>query len=51
MKLLIQESSVITAYGDSLTAGYGLSIEESYPSLLQKKLIKEGYKVKLLMQV
>lgn len=50
-KEIISESNqtkVITAYGDSLTAGYGLSIEESYPSLLQKKLIKEGYKYKVV---
>lgn len=39
-----QETRVITAYGDSLTAGYGLLADQSYPSLLQKKLIKEGYK-------
>lgn len=31
------------AFGDSLTAGYGLKPEESYPSLLQKKLDAEGY--------
>lgn len=42
------QTKIITAYGDSLTAGYGLSIEESYPSLLQKKLIKEGYKYKVV---
>lgn len=42
------ESRVITAYGDSLTAGYGLSSEQSYPSLLQRKLDKEGYKYKVV---
>ncbi len=39
-----QDSRVITAYGDSLTAGFGLPSEYSYPSLLQEKLKKEGYK-------
>ena len=29
--------------GDSLTAGYGLSAAEAYPSLIQKKLSEEGY--------
>ena len=29
--------------GDSLTAGYGLSAEQAYPSLIQKKLSEEGY--------
>jgi acyl-CoA thioesterase-1 len=29
--------------GDSLTAGYGLDIEQSVPSLVQKRLDAEGY--------
>lgn len=33
----------IIAFGDSLTAGYGLSQAESYPSLLQQKLDADGY--------
>lgn len=32
----------IVAFGDSLTAGYGLSPEQSYPSLLQKRLDADG---------
>jgi acyl-CoA thioesterase-1 len=32
----------IVAFGDSLTAGYGLSESASYPALLQKKLAAEG---------
>jgi acyl-CoA thioesterase-1 len=32
----------IVAFGDSLTAGYGLSPAESYPSLLQKRLEADG---------
>ncbi len=33
----------IVAFGDSLTAGFGLSEKESYPYLLQEKLRAEGY--------
>ena len=33
----------IVAFGDSLTAGFGLTERESYPFLLQEKLNAEGY--------
>ena len=33
----------IVAFGDSLTAGLGLSERESYPSLLQEMLRRDGY--------
>ncbi|MBX3244153.1 MAG: arylesterase [Acidobacteria bacterium] len=33
----------IIAFGDSLTAGFGLSETESYPYLLQQRLNAEGY--------
>jgi acyl-CoA thioesterase I len=33
----------IVAFGDSLTAGFGLSEKESYPFLLQQKLNADGY--------
>lgn len=33
----------IIAFGDSLTAGFGVSEKESYPYLLQQKLDAEGY--------
>ncbi len=34
---------VIVAFGDSLTAGFGLPPEQSYPTLLQRKLDEAGY--------
>lgn len=33
----------IVAFGDSLTAGFGLTEQESYPYLLQKRLDREGF--------
>jgi acyl-CoA thioesterase-1 len=33
----------IVAFGDSLTAGFGLTENESYPYLLQQKLDADGY--------
>lgn len=33
----------IIAFGDSLTAGFGLAEKESYPYLLQEKLKADGY--------
>ncbi len=31
------------AFGDSLTAGLGLSVRETYPALLQERLKRDGY--------
>jgi acyl-CoA thioesterase-1 len=36
-------SATILVMGDSLSAGYGMNIEQSWPSLLEQKLTKEGY--------
>jgi len=33
----------IVAFGDSLTAGYGLQPQESYPALLQKLIDADAY--------
>lgn len=38
----------IVAFGDSLTAGYGLSDEQSYTTLLQRKLDENGYRYRLV---
>ncbi len=33
----------VLVVGDSLSAGYGISVEESWPSLLQQRLQERGY--------
>jgi len=38
----------IVAFGDSLTAGYGLSPRESYPSLLQKMIDADGFRYEVV---
>ena len=38
---------LIVAFGDSLTAGYGLPNGSSYPDLLQKELDQAGYKYRV----
>jgi len=38
----------IVAFGDSLTAGYGLPEQLSYPALLQKRLQAEGLKYEVV---
>lgn len=42
-KPLTSSRPKIIAFGDSLTAGYGLAQKESYPYLLQQKLDTDGY--------
>lgn len=39
---------VIVALGDSLTAGYGVELEKSYPALLEEKLEAGGYSFRLV---
>ncbi|MEO5351634.1 MAG: arylesterase [Magnetococcus sp. XQGC-1] len=41
--LQAQSSATILCLGDSLTAGYGVPAEASYPALLQDRLRKEGH--------
>ena len=38
----------IIAFGDSLTAGFGLAEKESYPYLLQQRLKAEGYNYEVI---
>ncbi len=39
---------IIIAFGDSITAGYGISIFEAYPQRLQEALLSRGIKVKII---
>lgn len=41
-------AKVILFYGDSLTAGNGLAVEEAFPALIQKKLTEKGKAVKVI---
>lgn len=44
----ISKAPKIIAFGDSLTAGFGLAEKESYPYLLQQKLKAEGYNYEVI---
>src|SRR5687767_986484 len=41
-------SKTILFFGDSLTAGYGLSPEEAFPALVEKKFSKQGKPTKVV---
>ncbi len=43
-----QKETVIVFIGDSLTQGYGVRAEESYPDLVEKKLRAKGFNVKVV---
>lgn len=45
---LTSTSPKIVAFGDSLTAGFGLAEPESYPYLLQKRLKSDGYDYEII---
>ena len=38
----------IVAYGDSLTAGYGVALAEAFPAQLERALARQGYNVEVL---
>jgi acyl-CoA thioesterase I len=38
----------IVAFGDSLTAGFGLHEDQSFPTLLQRKLDEKGYRYRVV---
>ncbi len=37
------ETPKILVFGDSLSAGYGIEVDQSWPALLQTRLQSEGY--------
>jgi acyl-CoA thioesterase-1 len=39
---------VIVAFGDSLTAGLGVPASQTYPALLEQRLQREGYDVRVI---
>lgn len=43
-----ESSKVILFFGDSLTAGYGLSKEQAFPAIVQRKIKEKGYKYKVI---
>ena len=48
LTLQTTEKKVILFFGDSLTAGYGLSTEDAFPALAEKQLNKSGKSVKVV---
>ena len=46
--VLSKEKPVILALGDSLTAGFGVKAEESYPAKLQLKIASAGFPHKVI---
>ena len=53
LALLLQanpQRPVIVAIGDSMTAGYGVAAESSYPAQLEKELKKRGYDYRVVNQ-
>ena len=50
LMLVVQPANIKTIlfFGDSLTAGYGLSPEEAFPALLEKTMNKNGARVRVV---
>jgi acyl-CoA thioesterase-1 len=44
------ERPVILAVGDSMTAGYGVAAEQSYPAQLEKELLRRGFNYRVVNQ-
>jgi acyl-CoA thioesterase I len=45
---LAAERPVLVCFGDSITAGYGLQVNQAYPAALQRKLDAAGYHYKVV---
>jgi len=41
-------SKVVLFFGDSLTAGYGLSPEEAFPAVVEKSILKSGAQARII---
>jgi acyl-CoA thioesterase-1 len=41
-------SPVVLCLGDSITAGYGLDLEQAFPALLQKKIDARGWRFRVI---
>ncbi|MGB6193040.1 MAG: arylesterase [Terracidiphilus sp.] len=46
--LFAADRPILVCYGDSITAGYGLTPGQSYPDALQRQLDKLGYRYRVL---
>ena len=44
----VDSRPIVLAFGDSLTAGYGVDPEESFPAYLQRRLDLEGYRYRVV---
>lgn len=44
----VSAEPVILAFGDSLTAGFGVDAQDSYPARLQRLLAEKGYSYKVI---
>ncbi len=44
----VQDEKIILFLGDSLSAGFGLDVEEAFPSLIQKKIEQEKLPFKVI---
>jgi len=43
-----KQMPLIIAFGDSLTAGYGVPVGETFPALLQDKIREKGYRYRVV---
>lgn len=42
------ETPTVLVFGDSLSAGYGIDVDQSWPALLQERLKQEGYEYRVV---